>query len=78
VPLFTAADAVADQIGGVTLPKAWPASIRAQRLRELQAMLDEESSAAAWAEGRALSFDAAFGLALTAVDEATGARSHVR
>jgi hypothetical protein len=77
VRLFAAADAAADRIGGLTLPSAWHASLREERLRELHAMLDEDAFAAAWAEGHALSFDAAFALALTALGEAAGARTRV-
>ncbi|MGD9890900.1 MAG: hypothetical protein AB7R89_11720 [Dehalococcoidia bacterium] len=51
------------------------AAVREARLRELHAALDDAAFAAAWAEGQALSFDAAFALALAAVDETAGART---
>jgi hypothetical protein len=69
---IAAADAAADRAGRQVIPSMSYASIRDERLGALRAMLGEEAFAAAWAEGQALSVDAAIALALTALDEMAG------
>ena len=49
-------------------PAHGPAAIQAEHLRVLRPPRNEETFAAAWAEGQALSFDAAFAPGLTAPD----------
>jgi hypothetical protein len=69
--LFGAAQAAAEHVG-LVLPSSNADSLdRAERLDDLRKRLGEDGFAAAWAEGLALSLDAAFALALdlTASDE---------
>jgi predicted ATPase len=75
VRLIAAADAAAERSGGQTIPGTGYASVRAERLHMLRATLDGEAFAAAWAEGQALSVDAALALAQTALDETAGVRT---
>jgi hypothetical protein len=77
IRLIAAADAAADRAGRQVIPYMSYASIRDERLGALRAMLGEGVFAAAWAEGQALSVDAACALALTAPAAAAGARSHI-
>jgi len=77
VRLFAATEASAAQAGGLTIPGASFAAIRAERMRTLRTILDEDAFAAAWAEGEALSYDAAFTLALISLDEIADVRAGV-
>jgi predicted ATPase/DNA-binding CsgD family transcriptional regulator len=73
VRLFAAADAAVGRAGGSMILGAAATAIWEGQLWKLRATLDEATFATAWAEGQALSFDAAFELALTALDAAAGA-----
>jgi predicted ATPase len=75
--LFAAVDTAAGNAGDLTLPGPQFPLIRAARLRELQASLDENEFAAAWAEGQQLTFDAAFALVLAGLEQAAGATTHL-
>jgi hypothetical protein len=72
VRLITAADA-ADSQAGEPIPGTRYSSVRDEQLRGLRGSLGDAAFAAAWAEGQALSFDAAFALARAALDETAGA-----
>jgi hypothetical protein len=75
VRLIGAADTAADRADGQPIPGTATgyAAVREAHLRELRAALDDTAFAAAWAEGQALSVDAAFALALTTVEKTAGA-----
>ncbi|HET8647209.1 MAG TPA: tetratricopeptide repeat protein, partial [Vicinamibacteria bacterium] len=77
VRLIGAADTATDRADGQPIPGTATgyAAVREAHLRELRAALDGAAFAAAWAEGQALSVDAALALAMTALDETAGARS---
>jgi predicted ATPase len=77
VRLIAAADTAADRSGGQTIPGSGYASVREEHLRMLRATLDGDAFAAAWAEGHALSVDAALALAQAVLDEAAGSRSRL-
>ncbi len=73
--LIAAEDAAAEPAGGLTFPAAWRDADRARFLRDLHAVLDEDTFAAVWANGQALSVDAALAVALAGLDATAGARA---
>jgi hypothetical protein len=71
IRLIATADSVAERAGSAMLPGTTYPLVRSERLRELQATVDEDAFAAAWAEGQALSFDGAFALVRAILDQET-------
>jgi non-specific serine/threonine protein kinase len=68
VRLLAAADGAQERAGRTMVPGTTYASLRAEQLRELRDGLDQDAFGAAWAEGQALSFDAAFALVRAILD----------